>query len=140
MHCSGEPDMNSSVTTLNLEGIDGSSDSVSFDSTTRLKTSPKSRRRGAEGGRSREVGCADTADDATDQLIQNPRWTRSQWAKEHQRMLVAVFLVGFLFIVVVGTAYFFDGQPDDSVYLRAVLEAAAASAAANGSSSYASPL
>ncbi|KAL1477383.1 hypothetical protein MTO96_035768 [Rhipicephalus appendiculatus] len=135
MHCSGEPDMTSSATTLDLEGIDGSSDSISFDSTTRLKTSPKSRRRGAEGGggRSGEVDCAN-AGDVSNEVLQNPSWTRSQWTKEHQRMLVAVFVVGFLFVVVVGAAYFLDSQPDDSVHLRAMLEAAAASSA-NGSSS-----
>ncbi|KAH6926289.1 hypothetical protein HPB50_016472 [Hyalomma asiaticum] len=135
MYCSGEPDITSSTTVLDIDGTDGSSDSISFDSTTKLKSSPTSRRRGlGEGGFSGDVGC-DGADagDATSGIAQKPRRPRSPWSKEHQRMLVAVFLVGFLFAVVVGAAYFLDSEPGDWVHFRAMLEAAAASSA-NGTS------
>ncbi|XP_075526283.1 uncharacterized protein LOC142557997 [Dermacentor variabilis] len=118
MNASGEPGgASSSTLALDLDVMNMSCESISFDSTVKVKLLPSSSR--CDGGDQDSI-----LDDPHDR---NLKWSRTPWSKSHQRMLVAVFVVGFLFAVVVGAAYFLDTEHDDVAPYRPLIQTAPAS-------------
>ncbi|XP_077523877.1 uncharacterized protein LOC144134963 [Amblyomma americanum] len=122
MNASGEPGMASSLASLDLDAVDGSCDSIAFDSTTKLNSSRTGARRDVRGGDALDADRHSVEGDGASASWRRSRSRFTPWSRVHQRMLGAVFLVGVLFAVAVGAAYLLDGDHSDEPRFRGPFE------------------